>query len=428
MFNEIFRNMWRKKLRSMLTIFGISIGILAFTVMGSLALRFNKMIQGGKKYVTGQITLAPKGTNFGMGGAGGTLPVDTLNKISKVDGVEAVAAGIEMPMEEPNLDQATVSMGPAPTIEGMDLSSKFKNRNWETLAMKEGRMIEASDPVNSVTIGYTISTDKGLKTGDAMKIRGQDFKVLGIVDKTMTGPDTYIFMPLSVARDLYIESNPFLKSLKEQAANAQEISDSALAKLPAETRAQIEQARTFKVEDISTGAAVSWKDGYDSDQVAQRIKDQFKDEVIVMSPKALGEMIDKASAVFNSVILGSAILALIVGGFSIINTMVMSITERTKEIGIKKAIGASSRSIAREYTIEAGIIGLIGGLIGIGLGSLMIVIINNAVANKSGAIFELSPVFLAIVLAFSFGLGMTAGLLPAWRASKLRVVEALRQL
>jgi putative ABC transport system permease protein len=428
MLNEIFRNMWRKKMRSMLTIFGISIGILAFTVMGSLALRFNKMIQGGKKYVTGQITLAPKGSSYGMGAGGGTLPVDTLNKIAQVDGVEAVAASIEMLLEEPNLDNPSASMGQSATIQGMDLSSTFKNRNWETLAMKEGRMVEASDPVNSVTIGYTISTDKNLKVGDTMNIRGRDFKVMGIVDKTMTGPDSYVFMPLSIARDLYIDSNPFLKSLKDQAAEAEKISDSALAALPEETKTQIQQARTFKVEDISTGAAASWKDGYDSEQVAQRIKDQFKDQVMVLSPKALGDVIDKASAVFNSVILGSAILALIVGGFSIINTMVMSITERTKEIGIKKAIGASSGSIAREYTIEAGIIGLVGGLIGIGLGTLMIVIINNAVASKSGAIFELSPIFLLIVLAFSFGLGMAAGMLPALRASKLRVVEALRQL
>jgi putative ABC transport system permease protein len=426
MLNEIFRNMWRKKMRSMLTIFGIGIGILAFTVMGSLALRFNKMIQGGKKYITGQITLSPKGSTYGMGG--GMLPVDTLKKISEVDGVAAVAASIEMPMKEPNLDDIAASMGPGATIQGTDLASTFKNRNWESLAMKEGRMLDSNDPVDSVTIGYTISTDQNMKTGDTMQIRGRDFKVMGIIDKTMTGPDSYIFMPITIARDLYIESNPFLKSLKEQADEAAKISDSALAKLPAETMAQIKQAKTFKVEDISTGAAVSWKDGYNSDQVAQRIKDQFKDEVMVMSPKVMGEIIDKASAVFNSVILGSAILALIVGGFSIINTMVMSITERTKEIGIKKAIGASSRSIAREYTIEAGVIGLIGGLIGIGLGTLMIVIINNAVASKSGAIFELSPVFLAIVLAFSFSLGMAAGVLPAWRASKLRVVEALRQL
>ncbi len=427
---EILRNMWRRKFRTFLTVVGIVIGIFAFTVMGSMALKLNKMIDGGKRFITGQITIMPKGSSY-MGSGGSMLPVDTLNKIAKVEGVEAVGAGIELALEEPDPNNPTgssFSFGPPPTIEGTDLDSNYQNRNWKTIDMKEGRMLQKGDSDNKVAIGINIATDKKVKVGDIMKIRGRDFEVIGIVGKTMTGPDSYVFMPIKPARELYIEANPFLKSLKEQSDNAAKISDAALATMPQETRDQIIQAKSFKTEDVTTMAGASWKDGQDSEVVANRIKDQFKDEVLVLSPVKMGEQIDKASAIFNALILGTALIALIVGGFSIINTMVMSISERTKEIGIKKAIGASGKSIAWEYTLEAGIIGLFGGLIGMGLGVLAATIINNKMAAKGAEIFLIEPNFLIEVVAFSFILGIIAGVIPAWRASRLKVVEALREL
>ena len=142
----------------------------------------------------------------------------------------------------------------------------------------------------------------------------------------------------------------------------------------------------------------------------------------------MGELIDKASATMNAVILGSALLALIVGLFSIVNTMLMSVSERTREIGIKKAIGASPRTIAIEYTLEAGVMGLVGGAIGMGVGVLVANIINNKMASKGAEIFLLEPSFLIIVVIFSFIIGIVAGFLPAIRASKLNVVDAIREL
>ena len=162
--------------------------------------------------------------------------------------------------------------------------------------------------------------------------------------------------------------------------------------------------------------------------MANRIKDQFKDQVLVLSPTKLGETIDKASAVFNAIILGSAVIALIVGGFSIINTMIMSISERKREIGIKKAIGASNRSIAWDYTLEAGIIGIVGGVIGLGIGVVAILFIKSKTAASGAEIFLLNPSFMAGVVIFSFVLGIIAGVLPAIRASRMKVVDAIREL
>ncbi|MFH0804956.1 MAG: ABC transporter permease [Patescibacteria group bacterium] len=428
---EIFRNMWRRKMRSVLTIFGIAIGIFAFTVMGSLALKINKMISGGKRYITGQITIIPKGSvaaAYGQGGGSSFLAVDTLNNIAKVDGVQAVAGGVSLSLKEPNLDNPTeggMSFGPPASIEGWDLSSTFENRNWKTMDMKDGHMLTKDDGENDIVVGYTIAADNNLKVGDTFKVRGKDFRVVGIADQTLTGPDQYVFMPIKAARQLLVDSVPFLKSLVDRSDEAAKLSDVALAQLPEATRAQIAEAKAFRLEDINQSASVSWKDGEDSEVVANRIKEQYKDEVVVMSPKALGDMIDKASAIFNTMILGSALIALIVGGFSIINTMIMSISERTKEIGIKKALGASRKSIAIEYTLEAGVIGIIGGLIGMGLGALLAYILNT---NTSAEVFLLAPSFLASVVGFSFILGIVAGFIPAIKASRMKAVDAIREL
>jgi putative ABC transport system permease protein len=108
--------------------------------------------------------------------------------------------------------------------------------------------------------------------------------------------------------------------------------------------------------------------------------------------------------------------------------MLMSVSERTREIGIKKAIGASSRAIALEYTLEAGVIGLIGGLVGMGLGAIAASIINSKMASKGAEIFLLEPSFLITVVAFSFVIGIVAGLIPAIRASKMDPVKSLREL
>lgn len=427
---EILRNMLRRKGRTILTVTGITVGIFAFTVMGSMALRFNKMISGGKLYVTGQITLMPKGTSFTTGSGGALLPLNVLQRIATVEGVDAVGAGVELSLEEPNPDDPIggASFGPPPTIEGMDLQSSYKNRNWQVLSMKAGRMIEKGDPDNVIAVGYTIAADKKVAVGDTMTIRKRDFKVVGIVDQTLTGPDTYVFMPLTSARELLIASNPFLKSLKDRADEAAKITDGDLAKLPEATRKQILDARAFSLDDVTQLAAVSWQDGQDPDVVANRIKDQFKDDVLVLSPTKLGETIDKASAIFNAIILGSAVIALVVGGFSIINTMIMSISERKREIGIKKAIGASNRSVAFDYTLEAGVIGFVGGLVGLGLGVLAIVFINGKTAESGAEIFLLSPTFMVGVVVFSFILGILAGLLPALRAARMKVVDAIREL
>jgi putative ABC transport system permease protein len=106
--------------------------------------------------------------------------------------------------------------------------------------------------------------------------------------------------------------------------------------------------------------------------------------------------------------------------------MAMSVAERTREIGIKRAIGGSRRRIIRELVIEAAVIGFIGGVIGLLLGAIVVVLANEAGRDSGTILFELTPGTAIFAVGFSTILGMVAGVIPAWSAARLDPVTALR--
>jgi putative ABC transport system permease protein len=106
--------------------------------------------------------------------------------------------------------------------------------------------------------------------------------------------------------------------------------------------------------------------------------------------------------------------------------MAMSVAERTREIGIKRAIGGSRRRIIRELVLEAGLIGLIGGLIGLALGAVVVVVANELGRDSGTILFDLTVGTAVFAIAFSTILGIIAGIIPAWHAARLDPVEALR--
>ena len=114
------------------------------------------------------------------------------------------------------------------------------------------------------------------------------------------------------------------------------------------------------------------------------------------------------------------------GGLSVINTMAMSVTERTREIGIKRAIGGSRRRIIRDLVAEAGVIGVIGGVLGLALGAIVVLLANEAGRSSGTVLFDLTPGTALCAVAFSTILGMIAGIVPAWSAARLDPVQALR--
>ena len=128
----------------------------------------------------------------------------------------------------------------------------------------------------------------------------------------------------------------------------------------------------------------------------------------------------------TAMLAGLAGISLLVGGIGIMNIMLVSVTERTREIGIRKAIGASDGQVMRQFITESGVIGLIGGLGGLVLGALVAALGNAAGAASGNALFLLTSRLAISSVSFAVFLGVVSGLYPAWHAARLNPVEALR--
>jgi len=171
--------------------------------------------------------------------------------------------------------------------------------------------------------------------------------------------------------------------------------------------------------------------GWNVDTVADRVQTHLRAEGAEVSAVTYTDISDAIGTVTSTVsafLAGIAGISLLVGGVGVMNTMFTSVLERTRDIGIMKAVGASNGNIMFLFIMESGLIGLVGGIVGtvlgLGLSTLTSVLIGG-VFDVNVAVVA-SPVLIIVTLAFSFALGAFAGLWPARRAARLPVVEALR--
>ena len=161
------------------------------------------------------------------------------------------------------------------------------------------------------------------------------------------------------------------------------------------------------------------------DVIAERINSQVAG-VKATKPSVAVNGFKQFVAIFTAITTGAALLALIIGGLSVINTMIMAVSERVREIGLKKALGANSGDVIREYLMEAALIGLIGGVLGFLLGVGLTAAINAAGKASNLELFLITPTLTVLVIGFAVILGALAGVLPAIRAARLDPVTALR--
>ena len=147
----------------------------------------------------------------------------------------------------------------------------------------------------------------------------------------------------------------------------------------------------------------------------------------IMTQDQILDFFRKTSIVVTGLTMGVVGISLIVGGIGIMNIMLVSVSERTREIGIRKALGAKNRVILLQFLIEAMALGLMGGLLGLGLGMLMGRLAYEVVHIWMDFPQVYTPLW-AIVLAFGFStmVGLVSGLYPAWKAAQLDPIEALR--
>jgi len=385
---RMIRNLARRRLRTGLTITGITIGIWALVVFSSMANKVDALVSGGSDYYAGKIVVSAGGF-AGLGGQ--PMSLDMLEDLRGIDGVEVVVPAATVIAQE----LQGVSFGP-PEQAFAAPAGADEGRETYVPQLASGRSLTVDDEGSNVAVlGSSVAQKRQIEVGDAIVVHDETFEVVGILEPTLSTPDVTIALPFSTGQRLVHEE------------------------LPAMLRDQVEAT------DLASQFIVFPAPGADHNRVAAAIEARFPDTT-ALTGDAFDESVGSSVAIFNSIIIGIGLVSLIVGGLSVINTMAMSVAERTREIGIKRAIGARRRRIVRELMAEAGLIGAIGGVLGVALGALVVVVGNEAGRASGTVLFELTPQTAAFALIFSTVLGTIAGIVPAWSAARLDPVTALR--
>ena len=285
-----------------------------------------------------------------------------------------------------------MTMGMPAMIVGSDLrGSELESFK---ITYSAGRALEAADRGKAV-VGSDLVKKLGAAVGGTITLRGTQFEVVGIMNKTLTAPDQTVMISLDDAQQLYV------------------------ADLPEMVRAQVQP------EKLASSITVYLEPGADPEQMAATIGAAVPG-IRASGPQAFKDQAANAGRIFNAIIFGVALISLLVGGLSVVNTMTMSVFERTREIGIRKAIGASHGQIVSQFLAESAVIGTLGGGGGLLLGWLF-TLAANAAGNQAGtALFLLTSRLALGSVAFAILLGVVSGLYPSWHAARLKPVAALR--
>ena len=401
MIADYFKIPWkeikRRKLRSWLTLVGIFIGIAAIVSLITLGQGLENAIE--KQFqALGQdkFFVMPRGGFWGMG-TSKLLTTDDLKVVRETSGVKLATGmgyGFDR-IEYRDLIHYGFVMGISTQPDERALVGE--SQTWK---IGEGRMLEKGDRYRAV-LGYEYTLDnlfeRRVELGDKIFLQGQSFKAVGFLEKIGSPPDDQsVIIPLEAYEELYTTGG----ELGFIIAQAQLGEDT----LKVAERAEKELRRKHGV-----------KEG--------------EEDFDIQTPEQLAASFAIILDIIQIVLIGIAAISLLVGGIGIMNTMYTAVLQRTKEIGILKAMGAKNSHVLYLFLVESGLYGLGGGIIGAALGIGLAKLTEFVFAQAVGPAFlsiEISWIFVLAVLFFSFLVGCISGIAPARRASKLNPVDALR--
>ena len=397
-----FQALFLNKLRSFLTMLGIIIGVGAVVAMLSIGVGAQQsIIQSVQGIGSNLIIITPGnpeeeqnlGAQFMFSGQQAKLKTDDLQAIEReatlITGAAPVVFSSSIISYSNNNSQSTVY---ASTENGRELY----NMNTE-----KGKFYSKSDVSNAsnvAVIGQTVIKKLFGKIdpiGKIIKIDGKNFKVIGTLEARGTDTfgndqDDFISIPVTTAQNKLYGLDSYNMIL------AQSISEEDIDAASEEIESILRRHR-----DIRFG---------ENEDFSVRNQTQILD------------VISTITNIFTVVIAGIASISLLVGGIGIMNIMLVSVTERTREIGIRKAIGAKNRDILIQFLVESIVLSITGGILGI-----LFAVLISGLLNRF-TVLETSITLMPIIIALSFStiVGLFFGIYPAMRAARLNPIDALR--
>ncbi|MDO4620599.1 MAG: ABC transporter permease [Lachnospiraceae bacterium] len=369
------------KMRSFLTMLGIIIGVMAVTLLISL-------VQGA----TGRITdsMSDLGANnlvVTITDYSKKLTYTELKRLEDREGVDLVSPSVTGRI-------TAIADGNSVTADLYGITPAYETV--QGLDIETGRGISEFDIEESLSvcvIGPGVAKDLFGTTevlAHKIRINSREYRIVGVLeeeDSTMMGmTNDSIYIPLTNAQRLLKQTA--MTSFYVYAQDENELSTAQ------------ESTKAFLYE-----------------------KFRDEDSYTVLNMSNIVDMIDQVLGTMELMLAGIAAISLLVGGIGIMNIMLVSVTERTREIGIRKAIGAQRSDITIQFLIESVFISLIGGIIGMGISQLILTILNHLFTDYH---FVISLSVAGLALGFSIGIGVIFGIYPANRAASLKPINALR--
>jgi putative ABC transport system permease protein len=387
------------KLRSLLTMLGIVIGVAAVIAMVALGTGAQKAVKERITALGTTLVTVRPGQQRGMGVA----IADQQTKLTMRDAAAIEERGANVIAVQPEMSRT--------------FQVTYLNRNTSTQVVgttpnylevrkyriQSGRMFSRAEDEGKqrvAVIGPAVATSLGLETpealvGENVRIRGIQFTVVGVLESKgqamgFMNPDDQVLIPLNTAR-FRVHGTDRLRSISVLAPSEEKIPD-AMADIQKVLRRE------------------------------HRLRQGQPDDFQMQSQADFLNTLGETTQVFTFLLSGIAAVSLLVGGIGIMNIMLVSVTERTREIGIRKALGATRRNVLLQFLIEAVVLCCMGGIIGILVGGVGAVIMSKTAGWNT----QVSPSAIGLAFAFSAIVGILFGVWPARRAAVLDPIVALR--
>ncbi len=386
------------KLRAVLTMLGVIIGVAAVIALLSIGNGVNASVTGEIQSIgTNLILIATDFDNSDGLPSLSLSDVEALEDPLNAPALSAVSASSQGTFEVVHSNKASRTSVIGVTANYFDVNNIEEFQAGDSLTQTD------HDTRARVTVlGADVAADlfeDAFPVGNSVKINGVSYEVVGVLAESgsaFSNNDNNVYIPLSTAQsrlftDRTRDGQRAVGSIVAQAAN--------------------EDVTNVAIEQITETLRRQHNIIYASD-----------DDFTILSQADLLETLDIITGTLTAFLGAIAGISLVVGGIGIMNIMLVSVTERTREIGIRKAIGALKRDILMQFLLESMLLSVLGGFLGIAFGWLISLVAGSALDIQT--VMDIGTVLLAT--GFAAAVGLIFGIYPAWRAAGLRPIEALR--